>query len=90
MKTFEGKFPIFIISQMMKDGSSQNTVEGGIPKRDCSEIGLMGVNRRDANFANALFCSGKHRLAQVDKVAMKRTNILKNPKSKVSCTTANI
>ena len=90
MKTFEGKFPIFIISQVMKDGSSQNTVDGRIAKRDCPEIGLIGVNRRDAHFANALFCSGKHRLAQVNKVAMKRTNILKNPKSEVSSATTNI
>jgi len=48
------------------------------------------MNRVDTSFANAFFCSGKHRLAQVDKMATKRANILKNPKGEVSRTTADI
>jgi len=48
------------------------------------------MNRGDTNFANSFFCSGNHRLTQVDKMAMKRANLLKNPKSEVSGATTNI
>src|SRR5271166_4954824 len=74
----------------MKHGSRKNTIEGKFPKRRCSEIGLICMNRGDTNFANALFCPGKHRPAQIDKMAMKRANLLKNPKSEVSGPTADI
>src|ERR1700730_3374541 len=90
MKTFEGKLPILVIAQVMKHDSGKDTIEGRIPKRQYPEVGLICINRGDTKFTNALCCSEKHRLAQVNKMAMKRADIMKNPKSEVSGAAADV
>src|SRR3981189_1983713 len=74
----------------MKHGSGQDTIEGRIPERQCPEVGLICINRGDTKFTNAFCCSRKHRLAQVNQMALKGANILKNPKSKVSGAAADV